>query len=164
MTTEPEAGPTPEGLFRDHYPRLVRGLAVGGGLLDDAAEAVQEAFIGLCLRWEKVKGYEDPVAWVRRVAINRYLRRRRSIQRRGRALARMGPDVATVEEDPSGRLDLERSLARLPLQQRIAVGLHYVSGLSVVETAQAMGLAKGTVDSHLHRARNTLRPTLEVDR
>jgi len=161
---EHEAQATPEVLFREHYARLVRGLAVGAGSEEDAADAVQEAFIELCARWDRVKGYQDPVGWVRRVAINRLLNRRRSLDRRRRALTRLGPDRPHVDVDPSGAVDLERSLQRLPIKQRLAVGLHYVGGLSVAETARALGVAKGTVDSHLHRARQTLRPTLEVDR
>lgn len=159
-----ELTPSPEVLFRRHYARLVRGLAVGGGSVEDAADAVQEAFIELCLRWDRIGGYEDPVGWVRRVAVNRLLKRRRSLARRARAVLRLQGEPGPEAKDLTGRLDLAEAMAELPDRQRMAVALHYVTGLTVAETARAMGIAKGTADSHLHRARQALRPTLEVDR
>lgn len=160
-----ETEPTPEVLFKNHYARLVRGLAVGSGSADDAADAVQEAFIELCLRWERIRSYEDPVGWVRRVAVNRLIKRNRSLRRRTVAIQQMARPVSFHPQDEAaGSLDLAKAMKSLPGQQRLAVALHYVSGLTVAETADAMGISKGTADTHLHRARQALRPTLEVDR
>ena len=60
--------------------------------------------------------------------------------------------------EPDGLADL---LATLPRQQRVAVALYYVDGLSVAEVAAAMGLAEGSVKSHLHDARRRLRAVLD---
>ena len=48
-------------------------------------------------------------------------------------------------------------------QQRMAVGYFYVEGLSIIETANAMGLSEGAVKYHLHAARKSLRDTLEEE-
>ena len=56
-------------LFRAHYDRLVRTLAVVCGDAELAADAVQEAFIRAHGRWRSIRHYEDPVGWVRRVAL-----------------------------------------------------------------------------------------------
>ncbi len=153
----------PEALFRAHYARLVRSLAVAAmGDTDAAAEAVQEAFVQLCLNWHRVGEYDDAAAWVRRVALNRLLNRRRSLLRRTAALVRLEhslePPAAATELSP----ELAAALYRLPARQRVAVALHYVDGLSTSEVAHSMGVSKGAVDRHLHRARAALRLTLEA--
>jgi RNA polymerase sigma-70 factor (ECF subfamily) len=62
---------------------------------------------------------------------------------------------APPEPDGLGAL-----LAELPRQQRIAVALYYVDGLPVADVADAMGIAEGSVKSHLHDARQRLRAVL----
>jgi RNA polymerase sigma-70 factor (ECF subfamily) len=150
----------PEAMFKAHYARLVRALTVVGGDREAAADAVQEAFIQACIRWERISRYDDPVAWVRRVALNRLANQRRSLLRRLRAMSRsVEPEPAT--EPSLAGLDLANALQHLPEQQRTAVALHYVEGLKVREVAQAMNVTDGTVNRHLHRAREALRPVLE---
>ena len=75
VESEPAVGPRPsandlEQLFRAHYDRLVRSLTLACGDGEHAADAVQEAFVRAHVRWRKVRRYDDPVGWVRRVAIN----------------------------------------------------------------------------------------------
>ena len=151
----------PEAMFLAHYARLVRALTVIGGDREAADDAVQEAFIQACLSWDRISNYDDPVAWVRRVALNRLSNQRRSLFRRFGALARSAEPDPVAGPSPDG-LDLAAALQRLPEQQRTAVALHYVEGLKVREVAVAMGITEGTVNRHLHRARETLRPALEV--
>jgi RNA polymerase sigma-70 factor (ECF subfamily) len=52
--------------------------------------------------------------------------------------------------------ELERAIALLPLEQRDAVILKERLGLSVAETAEAMGVSEGAVKSRLFRARASL--------
>ena len=56
---------------------------------------------------------------------------------------------------------LQRALERLPFDQRTAIVLREVDGLSYEEIAFSLGLAIGTVKSRLTRARQALRPTCE---
>jgi RNA polymerase sigma-70 factor (ECF subfamily) len=111
------------------------------------------------VRWRRLRHYEDPVGWVRRVAINLLRDQHRRSKRKDRALARL----AAVPAAPVGgpRHDgLGELLDELPPQQRTAVALYYVEDLSVAEIATAMGLAEGSVKSHLHDARRRLRKVL----
>ena len=55
---------------------------------------------------------------------------------------------------------VQEELQRLPGRQRAAIVLFELEGLSIAETAEAMGCAAGTVKRHLHRARKTLRKRL----
>jgi RNA polymerase sigma-70 factor (ECF subfamily) len=157
------ARPTdPETLFRENYTGLVRALTVACGDQEAAADAVQDAFIELCLHWKRVSKYDNPVAWVRRVAINRLSNQRRSLHRRAAALLRLGNQDPQSGHEPDFRADLEDALERLPMRQRVAVALYYVEDLPVAEVARSMGISEGSVNTHLHRARVALKPTLEA--
>lgn len=129
-----------------------------------AEEAVQEAFVEAHLRWRTVSRLDDPVGWVRRVAIRRILNQNRSLLRRNRAVARLAGRADREESGPSlPDVDLAAAIRRLPVRQRIALVLHHLDGLPVREVAEAMDVAEGTVKSQLHDARANLRTMLEVD-
>jgi RNA polymerase sigma-70 factor (ECF subfamily) len=157
-----------EALFRAHYERLVRALTVVCGDRELAADAVQEAFVKAHLRWRRLRRYDDPTGWIRRVAVNRLRDDHRRAGRRQRAVERLAaePTGHAAAVDAAHRIDdiddtLGALLATLPRQQRLAVALFYVDELSVAEVAATLGLADGTVKSHLHDARRRLRATLD---
>jgi len=156
---------SPESLFRAHYRTLVQSLAlISDGDRDAAADAVGDAFLELEKNWDKIRTYENPAVWIRRVALNRLSNQRRSLARRARALLRL---QFQGDETPQGvratDLALKDELGRLPLKQRTAVVLFYFADLSVAEVAEAMSITEGSVNQHLHRAREALRKRLEVD-
>ena len=156
---------TPQS-FEEFYAANVRGITVQiyayFGNMSDAQEVVQEAFCRAYPRWEKLSGYDDPVAWVRRVAWNLATSRWRRMRTAVRFLHRQreehipGPDPNHVA--------LTAALATLPDRQRRAVVLHYLADQSVAEIARAEGVAEGTVKSWLHRARTALATQLADDR
>lgn len=153
---------TPEfdRLFAEHYTRLVRSLTIVSGDAESAADAVQEAFVKAHLRWRTVGRYDDPVAWVRTVALNRLRDDYRHLERRRRILPRLARQSATTSPPPE--LDeFDRLLASLSKQQRAVTALHYVDGMPIAEIAEALGIAEGSVKSHLFDARRRLRPMLE---
>lgn len=162
---------SPEALFLSEHESLVRALALAaGGDLEDARDAVQEAFIRLCLDWARISRYQDPAGWVRRVALNRLRNQERSRRRRRSALLRLGSRAAEnapadTDADSGAHLaDSEalRLLRGLPERQRVAMALHYAADLSVAQVAAAMGVSEGSVKQHLFRARANLRVGLEA--
>jgi RNA polymerase sigma-70 factor (ECF subfamily) len=60
--------------------------------------------------------------------------------------------------------DLDVLLQVLPPQQRLALSLYYVEGLTIAETAVAMSLSEGAVKYHMSKGRARLRPELEEAR
>lgn len=152
---------TVEELFRTEYVRLVRALTLACGNADDAADAVQDAFVQAERHWRKVSNYEQPGAWLRRVAVNRLANRQRGDRRRQAYLDRT--TIQTV--DPmTPDFDLQAAVDSLPKGQRMAVGLHYLADLPIDEVAAAMGVSPGTVKSQLHDARKALAKRQEVQR
>lgn len=157
----PPPGPAPEPpelIFDDFYHAHFRGLVVQltayTGDLGQAQDLVQEAFCRAYVRWDRVAGYEDPLAWVRKVAWNlghhrwRRLRTAELFLRRQRETHVAGPTP--------DRVALDQALAQLPPKQRRAVVLHYLADLTVAEIAAQEQVAEGTVKSWLHRGRAAL--------
>src|SRR6478735_7026946 len=151
-----------EGVFRDAFEPMVRALTVASGSRSVAEDCVQEAFSRAFTRWRRIGGYEDPVGWVRHVAVNLVRDHHRKEQRKRRAVTRLGTQPEEVVVPPEPGAGLDELVAALPQQQRIAASLFYVEQLSVRETADAMDLSVGAVKYHLHAARTTLRRALEA--
>jgi RNA polymerase sigma-70 factor (ECF subfamily) len=149
-----------ETMFRAHYGRLVRALALVAGSQEAAADAVQEAFVKAHLHWRRVQRYEDPVGWIRRVAINKLRDENRRDSRKQRAVERLQGEIRSEGVAWSDGTDAGALLAELPRQQRIAIALFYVEGLSVAEVAEALKISDGAVRFHLHQGRNRLRGQL----
>ena len=64
-----------EWVFRAAFPRIHRTVALILRDDDVAQEVTQDAFLQLLQNWRKVSSYEQPEAWVRRVAIRMAVRR-----------------------------------------------------------------------------------------
>jgi RNA polymerase sigma-70 factor, ECF subfamily len=147
-------------LFNLHYARLVRSLTVICGNSEEAADAVQEAFVKAHLKWRKISTYDDPVGWIRRVAINKVRDGHRSKVRRDRAVERMGHQATLTAEQPAID-EVAELLSTLPKQQRAAAAMFYVEQLTVLEIADALEISEGAVKFHLHQARQKLRAHIE---
>jgi RNA polymerase sigma-70 factor (ECF subfamily) len=158
--------PDLESLFRAHFSRLVRALTAASGSREAAADAVQEAFVKAHLHWRRVQRYDDPVGWIRRVAINRLRDDHRRSGRKERALQRLGAEAATtatITAEWSDEAETGRLLAELPRQQRLAMALYYVSELSIAEVADALEISEGAVKFHLSKGRERLRGVVAGD-
>jgi RNA polymerase sigma-70 factor (ECF subfamily) len=152
-----------ESIFRAEYGRLVRALTVVAGNSETAADAVQEAFVKAHVRWRRVSRYEDPVGWIRRVAINNLRDEHRRFGRKRKALDRLAAEPLDLPTEPAIN-EISSLLDGLPRQQRLCLALYYVEGLTVAETAAALDLSDGAVKFHLHQGRKRLRGELEDER
>lgn len=142
-----------------HRDSVYRAVLVATRNPHRAEDAVQEAFLRAYDRWETVQHHERPRAWVARVALNvatswwrRYHREQGSPPDRPAP-----PDARPMDED------LVRLVWALPTRQRHVVALRVLADLSVADTAEALGMAEGTVKATLHRALGRLRDTLTAD-
>lgn len=154
-----------EEFVQRHFDSLAKTLAVVTFDKDLAADAAQEAFLQLHLRWHKVDELNDPVAWLYRVGINRCRDYRRRRVRAARLTERLSAVASTAETGERwlpdlGFVDLVRNL---PKKQRVAAILFYQADFSTAEIARVMHISEGAVKSHLHRAREALRPLAEAE-
>jgi RNA polymerase sigma factor (sigma-70 family) len=148
-------------LYASSYQRLVGVVGAIAGDQYEAEEAVQDAFVRLMGKWDRVAHYDDPEAWVRKVALGCVSNRRRKAVNGIRASLRLGR-AADVPEPTGDALDLRRALAALPTQQREVIVLQHI-GLDVAAIAQLLEIPTGTVKSRLSRARAALAPILRED-
>ena len=153
-----------EEFVRRHFEPLAKTLAVMTLDKQLAADAAQEAFLQLHLRWDKADELDDPVAWLYRVGINRCHDYRRQLRRGARLFERL-----TGQADVEGsrvwvpEVEFTDLMKQLPRQQRVAAVLFYQADLSTAEIARVMRISEGAVKSHLFRAREALRPLVEAD-
>lgn len=136
----------------------VAGLLVSGDLAR-AEDVVQTALTRLYLAWPRVKA--DTVgAYARRCVVNAALDDRRSLIRRREQVSADLPEVAAEDPPSEDAAALVALLGTLPAGMRAAVVLRYVEGLSVAETAHAMGCSEGNVKSQSARGLDRLRDAL----
>ncbi len=162
------------------HQRMVVQLAVN--LLDDREEALdlsQEVFLRVFRTIHSFRGQSSLRTWIYRIAVNQARNRHRFWRRRHRAdqvshdehVAVHGdlisggqatPERALAQKELAARL--QRALNKLPFDQRTAIVLREIDGLSYDEIAFSLGVAIGTVKSRLTRARQALRFELREER
>jgi RNA polymerase sigma-70 factor, ECF subfamily len=142
--------------------RLLHQMYAMTGNLEDARDCVQEAYARAWQHWKTVHEAADPAAWVRTVAWRIAASRWRKTKNGFRALSRHGrPDHA---EPPSpDHVALVTALREIPDEQRRAIVLHHLVGMSVDEVARETGAPSGTVKARLSRGRAALAQLLKEE-
>ena len=148
--------------FREVFEELfTRARALARRILGDEATAedvAAEALARTFARWPRMKGAAHLEFWVLRVAGNLAVD---AARKRGRSVVTM--EAAPASETATLRLALAAALRSLPRRQREVLVLHYLSDLTEEEVATALGIAQGTVHTHLHRGLTALRARLGAD-
>jgi RNA polymerase sigma-70 factor (ECF subfamily) len=159
----PPAVPDFDELYAANYADLTVQLYAYFGDRQEAQDVVQEAFCRALARWRAVSRYDDPVAWVRRVAWNLAVSRWRRTRTAVNFVRRQPRTEAQLDGPTPERVALVAALATLPPTQRRAVVLHYLADLSVADIADREGVPAGTVKSWLHRGRTALAAQLTIE-
>lgn len=159
LVTAHELGPPgPEfaDFYRTSWPNVARALSLALGDHDLAVEATDEGMARAYPRWDKLRRYDNPGGWVYRVGLNWA----RSYHRR---LARRLPFAHPQSTEPVPVEDpvVRRALMELPLRLRSVVVCRLLLDWSVADTAAALGVRPGTVQSRLHRALQSLQASLD---
>ncbi len=148
-----------EVFFAAEHVRLQRALFLLSGNVEEAEELMQESFIALWERWDRVRSMGDPTGYLYRTAMNRYrsgLRRAARAARRVLGIAGTEDAFAAVDE----RDALARALALLPPRQRAALVLTELLGFDGAGAAAILRVKDATVRSLASQARAALRERL----
>jgi RNA polymerase sigma factor (sigma-70 family) len=142
-----------------HGPMLLAAARVITLDTDEAQDLVQTTF-EIAIR--RIDGLREPRAmraWLLTIQAREAFR----VVRRLRRLVSLDGRVAEITvpgADLAGRADMRSALAKLPRRIRAAIALHYLAGLTVPETARAMGVSENTVKSQLRTGLERLREDL----
>ena len=145
-----------EDFFGSEHARLFGALCLVTGDRDEAEEIMQDAFLRLWERWERVRGLDDPSAYLFRTAMNVFRNRYRRAALGLRKTIHLTPNedaFATVED----RDAVVRALRGLTSDQRAAVVLTSYVGLTSEEAGEMLGMRAGTVRTLATRARAAIR-------
>lgn len=144
-------------LFSLAFKASFRIVRDHGAAEDVAADVLSR----LHLRWGKLGGAGHLDAWVVRCATNRAL----DVVRRGVPPVEKGERQRpqSFEDDVAARLLVSSAVRRLSSRQREAVALHFLVGLTEREVAEVLGIAEGSVRTHIHRGLRRLRAGLEPE-
>jgi RNA polymerase sigma factor (sigma-70 family) len=159
-TTVTAAPPAFEDFFDAERARLLRALYLLTGNAQEAEEVLQDAFIAVWERWDRVGSMDDPVGYLYRTALNRHrssVRRATRAARRAVGVAEGGDGFAEADE----RDALARALATLSPRRREAIVLTELLGHASAEAGRVMGVADATVRRLSQDAREHLRRELE---
>jgi RNA polymerase sigma-70 factor (sigma-E family) len=139
------------------WPRLVRAAVLLGCTPHEAEDVVQAALTRCLVKWSKVQRADDRDAYVHRILVNTFIDQRRRMWRREVPTEQL-PDTAQTDgaDATVDAVGLDRALAALGEDQRVAVVLRYYLDLTEAQMASALGVAPGTVKSRVSRALTAL--------
>ncbi len=162
------------GAFYDRHSSLLFGLAVK--ILCDHHEAEEVLQEALVLIFERALTYDStlgkPLSWAVTLTRNKAIDRLRSLQRKRRLLNEVAskgevqcgeaindPLQKALEGESVGTI--HNALAQLPVEQRRAIELAFLGGLTHSEIAERLGDPLGTVKARIRRGMLFLRDCLE---
>ncbi len=181
MTQGTGQAPSPLEHYRE-YLRLLARLQIDPHLRGqlDPSDIVQQTLLKAHEGYQQFRGRTDAElrAWLRTILARSLVDAVRKFGRQGRALsleaaleessARLEVLLASEGSSPSQSamrserlVELAETLARLPVDQRIAVELRYLNGLSVPDVASRMDRSTVSITGLLYRAMKTLRATMD---
>ena len=140
--------------------RYARALTRDAEIADDL---VQDTLVR-ALRSEHLFHGGDIRSWLYTILTNLNRNRLRSLARRPALTPIEDNDAPDSSGPEAGGRDIERALAALVEDQRVALLLVVLEGLSYREVAEVQGVPIGTVMSRLARARAQIRAYLDGER
>ena len=149
-------------LHVDFVFRVVARLGVPASAVPDV---VQDVFLVVHRRLPDYDGRASVRAWLAGICRGVAANRRRAVDREGKRLRLLG-DTPPIPPDPADRrVDLARVvtdlLDGLDEEQRLALLLTDIEGMTPLEVADALGVSRNTIYSRLRLARAKLRRRLD---
>ncbi len=154
------------GALYQHYFPLVAGFCRRTLVGEDGEDLANEILLKARFRLATFDPTRRFSPWLFQVAANRCWDEARR-RRRSEPLDDEREQLPSGEPDPlellitnEDRRRVQEALTRLPLRQRLALGLRYAGGLNYREIAESLGVTPGNVGVILLRGRRRLRRVL----
>ena len=154
-----------ELLFHAQFPSMVRLAAILGS--DDPEDVAQEAFVRLHGRVRSLRDPHAAIGYLRTTVVNLTRSRVRHLAVVRRNAPGPPPDAASAESavvQQEDRALLLAAMQQLSGRHREALVLRYWLDLSEGEMADAMGVSRGTVKSHVSRGLAALADLMKEQR
>jgi len=155
-----EASSSFETMYSEQYRDVYAAMWLVTRNRYEAEEIVQDAFLRILERWERIRLLEDPVGYLYATAMNVW----RSRARRAAVAVRKATHTIPADDSIAAaerRVDVVRALATLTARQRAAVVLTDLVGLTSEEAGRALGIRPSTVRVLAARARTVLKEGME---
>ncbi|HEX9122958.1 MAG TPA: sigma-70 family RNA polymerase sigma factor [Actinomycetota bacterium] len=151
-----------EEFFEAERRRLFGAVYLMTGDVGEAEEILQDAFLAVWERWDRVREMEHADGYLFRTAMNGFRSRRRRLARMTRELL-----PSQTSEDPYERADLHdevvRALRGLAPRQRAALVLTELLGFGSSEASELLGVRPTTIRNLAAQGRAALRRAMEHD-
>jgi RNA polymerase sigma-70 factor (ECF subfamily) len=145
-----------EEFFGSEHARLFGALCLVTGDRHEAEEIMQDAFLRLWERWDRISELDDPSAYLFRTAMNVFRNRYRRAALAVRRTMSLAPSEDAFE-NVEDRDVVVRALRDLTPDQRAAVVLTGYIGLTSEEAGRMLGMRAGTVRTLATRGRAAIR-------
>ncbi|MEX1263372.1 MAG: sigma-70 family RNA polymerase sigma factor [Actinomycetota bacterium] len=151
-----------ESFFQDHHRDVYAAMWLITRDRQESEEIIQDAFLRMWERWDRVGSLDDPEGYLYRTAMNVFRSRKR---RAALAIRRIGhaPAPDDLLDSIERREVLVQALASLTPRERAAVVLTDVLGFSSEEAAQALGIKSATVRVLASRGRGRMHQEVTDD-
>jgi RNA polymerase sigma factor (sigma-70 family) len=149
-----------------HQQTAFRAAYLVTGSAAEAEDAAQDGFVKAWQALPRFRKGSPFRPWLLAIVTNEARNRRRHAGRQAAlALRALDPEPAPTDEAAAAHAEHERLLrivSGMREQDRVVIGYRYFLDLSEEETADALGIARGTVKSRLARALARLREQMEA--
>jgi RNA polymerase sigma factor (sigma-70 family) len=149
-----------EEFFEAESPVLFRRLCLVTGNRYEAEEVIQDAFVVVFERWERVQEMDDPVGYLYRTAFNVFKKRSRRAAlalRRTLGLAQSVDEFAAADT----RSVIADALSMLTPRQRAAIVLTDLLGYNSTTAGQVLGVRPVTIRVLASQGRAAMRRAME---
>jgi RNA polymerase sigma-70 factor (sigma-E family) len=141
-------------LYSEHYGGLVRLAHLVAHDPSIAEDLVHEAFLKLYGAWYRIVDPDKALAYLRTTLVNLARGRARRYQVTLRRRPPPSADAASAEEDVIGlesRRAVLEALRQLPARQRACLVLRHYEDMTESQIAETLGIAVGSVRTHVKR-------------
>ena len=145
-----------DSFFEDEYERLFKAMYFVTGSRQDSEDILQDAFLKLWERWDRIDQIADPTAYLFRVALNGFRMTRRRAAMAMRKVVRVDPEPDAFSQAEM-RADVRLLLLGLTPRQRAALLLVDLFGYPSEQAARILRIRPSTVRALATQGRKALR-------